>query len=152
MRGKRRSGCGFMKQLCWRGSIAQKLEGAYACCKRARRRSKCPRKNIPVAPSRLACNALLRTCSCPCVVTNRPTIAVLLRCRLHRSADTARAAEMISCGFTPHPGGHGEDKVCLVVVGPHKFARYCGACRQGWRSNYSQSCPIVALPVVRTMC
>ncbi|CAM9582914.1 unnamed protein product [Ectocarpus sp. 4 AP-2014] len=28
-----------------------------------------------------------------------------------RSADTARVAEVITCGFTPHPGGHGEDKV-----------------------------------------
>ncbi|CAN0475644.1 unnamed protein product, partial [Ectocarpus sp. 8 AP-2014] len=28
-----------------------------------------------------------------------------------RSADTARVAEVITCGFTPHPGGHGEEKV-----------------------------------------
>lgn len=31
-----------------------------------------------------------------------------------RSADTARVAEVITCGFTPHPGGHGEDKVSWV--------------------------------------
>ncbi|CAN0014024.1 unnamed protein product [Ectocarpus sp. 12 AP-2014] len=30
---------------------------------------------------------------------------------IFRSADTARVAEVITCGFTPHPGGHGEDKV-----------------------------------------
>lgn len=41
-------------------------------------------------------------------------VVVALSCCLRRSADTARAAEVISCGFTPHPGGHGEDKVCRV--------------------------------------
>lgn len=48
----------------------------------------------------------------------RPSVAVVVirYCPSHRSADTARAAEVISCGFTPHPGGHGEDKVRRVMV------------------------------------
>ncbi|CAM9423078.1 unnamed protein product [Scytosiphon promiscuus] len=36
---------------------------------------------------------------------------------IFRSADTARAAEVITCGFTPHPGGHGEDKVRKTAFG-----------------------------------
>ncbi|CAM9630523.1 unnamed protein product [Discosporangium mesarthrocarpum] len=44
---------------------------------------------------------------------------------IFRSADTARVAEVITCGYTPHPGGHGEDKLRKTAFGsidavPHR--------------------------------
>ncbi|CAM9165366.1 unnamed protein product [Choristocarpus tenellus] len=43
---------------------------------------------------------------------------------IFRSADTARAAEVITCGLTPHPGGHGEDKVRKTGFGSIDAVRH----------------------------
>lgn len=78
----------------------------------------------------------------PSVVVVVVVFVVTLGCCFRRSADTARVAEVISCGFTPHPGGHGEDKVwvwvsacvCVSSNGAPAFAASRDFTGE-WRSN-----------------